>query len=112
MKTKAVNSVDLMFRAIADPTRLRLLGLLRNGERCVCDLVDILKVPQPKVSRHLAYLRRAGLVHVRKDGLWCYYRLTEPHNQFHAKLLDCLAVCCENVPVLKRDARRPTTKCC
>ena len=56
MKTKAANPVDLMFRAIADPTRLRILGLLRGGERCVCELVDILRCPQPKASRHLAYL--------------------------------------------------------
>ena len=56
MKSKAANPVDLMFRAIADPTRLRILGLLRNGERCVCELVDILRCPQPKASRHLGLL--------------------------------------------------------
>ena len=54
--------VELMFRAFSDPTRLRILGLLRGGERCVCELVDILRCPQPKASRHLAYLRKAGLV--------------------------------------------------
>ena len=89
MKTKATNPVDLVFRAIADPTRLRILNLLRGGERCVCEIVDILRCPQPKASRHLAYLRRAGLVSVRKDGLWAYYKLTPARDPFHAKLLDC-----------------------
>jgi ArsR family transcriptional regulator, arsenate/arsenite/antimonite-responsive transcriptional repressor len=112
MKTLAANPVDRMFRAIADPTRLRILGLLRGGERCVCELVDILRCPQPKASRHLAYLRRAGFVSVRKDGLWSYYRLTPATTPFHTKLLECLATCCDHVPVLQRDARRVSTKCC
>ena len=112
MKTKAANPVDLMFRAIADPTRLRILGLLRGGERCVCELVDILRCPQPKASRHLAYLRRAGLVSVRKEGLWAYYSLKPASNPFHSKLLECLATCCAHVPVLQRDARRVSIKCC
>src|SRR4051794_14901027 len=68
-------SVDRMFRAFSDRTRLRLLNMLGSGEVCVCDLVAVLDVPQPKVSRHLAYLRRAGLVVARKEGLWMHYRL-------------------------------------
>src|ERR1043166_5204223 len=106
MKTIAVNRVDLVFRAVADPTRLRILNLLRGGERCVCELVDALHVPQPKASRHLAYLRRAELVSVRKQGLWAYYKLAPARDAFHAKLLDCLASCFGDVPVMKRDHRR------
>lgn len=114
MKTKAVNRVDLVFRAVADPTRLRILNLLRGGERCVCELVEILRCPQPKASRHLGYLRRAGLVSVRKQGLWSYYRLSPARDSFHSKLLDCLATCCGDVPVMKRDARRlrKSSICC
>ena len=115
------NQVDKMFRAFSDRTRLRLLNLLRGGETCVCDLVDVLGVPQPKVSRHLAYLRRAGLVVARKEGLWMHYRLTPATTEFHKSLLNCLACCFQSVPELAKDAERlgrsqssPScaTKCC
>ena len=95
-----------MFRAFSDRTRLRILHLLRSGETCVCDLVGVLAVPQPKVSRHLAYLRRAGLVTARKQGQWNYYSLAAARNTFHAKLLDCLANCFHDVPELAGDAER------
>ncbi|HEX4000034.1 MAG TPA: metalloregulator ArsR/SmtB family transcription factor [Pirellulales bacterium] len=95
-----------MFRACSDRTRLRMLSLLRGGERCVCDLVDTLRVPQPKASRHLAYLRRAGLVRCRKEGLWSYYCLAPAKTSFHAKLLDCLSCCFEDVPERTDAARR------
>ena len=104
-------SVDAVFRAFSDRTRLRILALLRRGETCVCDLVDVLGVPQPKVSRHLAYLRKAGLVTVRKDGLWCHYTLAEPRNEFHAKVLECLTCCFGDVPELAKDQRR-MARCC
>jgi ArsR family transcriptional regulator, arsenate/arsenite/antimonite-responsive transcriptional repressor len=106
MKSKTVSSVDQMFRAFSDRTRLRILSMLRKGELCVCDIVGVLAVPQPKVSRHLAYLRRAGLVEARREGLWMYYRLAPAQNAFHAKLLDCLACCFEDVPQLARDAKK------
>jgi ArsR family transcriptional regulator, arsenate/arsenite/antimonite-responsive transcriptional repressor len=67
--------MERLFRALADSTRLRILGLLLAGEVCVCHIHESLKVPQPKASRHLAYLRRAGLVSTRRDGLWVHYRL-------------------------------------
>lgn len=98
--------VDVMFRAFSDRTRLRILNLLRDGEKCVCDLQAVLKVPQPKVSRHLAYLRRTGLVTARKQGLWSYYALAPALSPFHAKLLDCLGCCFRDVPELARDAQR------
>src|SRR5215203_1151658 len=92
--------VDLMFRAFSDRTRLRILHLLRDGERCVCDLVEVLDVPQPKASRHLAYLRKAGLVVARKDGLWMHYSLAPAKGEFHESLLNCLACCFQSVPEL------------
>ena len=66
-----------MYGALADATRLRILGLLADGEVCVCHIHDALRLPQPTVSRHLAYLRRAGLVHTRREGLWVHYRLAD-----------------------------------
>jgi len=114
MKTKTDTHVDLLFRAFADRTRLRILSLLLRGELCVCEIVDILGVPQPTASRHLAYLRRARLVESRKEGLWHYYRLATAHGTFHQKLLDCLACCFQEVPQLAKDAKRLGcgTKCC
>jgi ArsR family transcriptional regulator len=107
MVAKAGTSrVDHMFRAFSDQTRLRILHMLRGGELCVCDIVDVLRVPQPKASRHLAYLRKVGLVSVRKEGLWSYYTLAPARSEFHQKLLDCLASCFSSVPALARDAER------
>src|SRR5437660_12845774 len=63
-----------LFKTLADPTRLRLLNLLACGETCVCELTDTLRVVQPKVSRHLAHLKRVGLVEARRDGEWMHYR--------------------------------------
>ena len=107
-----VAPVDRMFRAFSDRTRLRILHLLKDGELCVCDLVAVLRVPQPKVSRHLAYLRRAGLVLARKDRLWAYYRLAPAGNAFHRKLLDCLECCFGDVPGLKADERKLRAGAC
>ena len=97
---------DRTFRAFSDATRLRILNLLRGGEVCVCDLVEALGVSQPKVSRHLAYLRKAGLVRARKDGLWSHYSLAPARNEFHRKLLDCLNCCFGDVPSLAEDAAK------
>ena len=101
-----LDQVDRMFRAFSDRTRLRILHLLQDGELCVGDLVEILQVPQPTASRHLAYLRRSGLVLTRKEGLWCYYALSPAHSTFHTKLLDCLGACFTNVPELAADRAR------
>lgn len=95
-----------MFRAFSDRTRLRILHLLQGGEACVCDLQSVLDLPQPKVSRHLGYLRRAGLVTARKEGLWAYYALTPARSEFHRKLLDCLCCCMNDVPELMNDRKR------
>jgi ArsR family transcriptional regulator len=105
------NSVDRMFRAFSDRTRLRILNLLRPGELCVCDLVRVIAAPQPTVSRHLAYLRRAGLVTARRDGLWMHYRLAPAASPFHRKLIECLACCFDDVPELGRDLDRLGKPC-
>jgi ArsR family transcriptional regulator len=95
-----------MFRAFSDRTRLRILYLLQAGECCVGNLVDILGIEQPSASRHLAYLRKAGLVVVRRAGLWCYYSLAPAREAFHQKLLECLACCFSEVPEIQADQRR------
>jgi ArsR family transcriptional regulator len=68
------NKPATLFKVLSDPTRLRLLNLLACGETCVCELTDTLRVVQPKASRHLAHLKRAGLVEARRDGKWMHYR--------------------------------------
>jgi len=83
-------SVAAVFRALADPTRVRILHLLRGGALCVGDVVSVLDMAQPKVSRHLAYLRGAGLVEDEKRGLWCFYRLTSPRPGFHQKIVELI----------------------
>lgn len=75
--TKRLTQMETLFKALGDATRLRILGLLVNGEVCVCHIYESLKIPQPKASRHLAYLRRSGLVDTRRDGLWVHYRLAQ-----------------------------------
>lgn len=118
MKAKSSrHSIDQSFRALADPTRLRILALLQDGELCVCDLFTVLDVPQPKVSRHLAYLRKAGFLLGRKEGQWRYYRLAEPRDAVHEKLLECLECCLPEVPEIANDLKklertRRTKRCC
>jgi ArsR family transcriptional regulator len=117
LRPSSRNKVDTMFRAFSDRTRLRILNLLRGGERCVCDLVEVLGVPQPKASRHLAYLRKAGLVVARKQGQWSYYSLAPARGPFHGRLLACLATCFREVPELRSDADRlaacsSAARCC
>jgi len=100
---KSTLAIDRMFSAFADETRLRILHLLTRGELCVCDIHDTLKLPQSKVSRHLAYLRESGLVEVRKEGLWKHYSLAAAHGKFQKGLIRCLKGCFDEVAILKHD---------
>jgi ArsR family transcriptional regulator, arsenate/arsenite/antimonite-responsive transcriptional repressor len=79
-------NLELFFKALADGTRLQLIHVLADEEVCVCSLVDVLKTNQSKISRHLAYLRRAGLVVARRDGRWSHYRLIEPPDPSAARI--------------------------
>lgn len=105
-RSKVDVRVDSMFRVFSDRTRLRILRLLQDGPLCVNDLVTVLRAPQPTVSRHLAYLRRSGVVEVRQHGLWMFYELATTRNALHAKLLECLAVCTDLLPELEADVVR------
>jgi ArsR family transcriptional regulator len=105
-------AADAVFAAFSDQTRLRILNILSSGETCVCDLMGVLGVPQAKVSRHLATLRKVGLVKARKQGLWHYYSLAPARSSLHAKLIECLGCCLSEVPELKRDlAKLKRTRC-
>jgi ArsR family transcriptional regulator len=87
MKTASLDTLEQLFKALADDTRLRILALLASGEVCVCNIHGALDLPQPAVSRHLAYLRKSGLVAARRDGLWMHYRLELPANPAVSKVL-------------------------
>src|SRR5215470_14426448 len=80
--------LELLFRALADRTRLRLLNLIGEDEVCVCYFVEVLRIPQPKISRHLAYLKKAGVVSSRREGKWMHYRIRVPSDPHAAKLFD------------------------
>jgi ArsR family transcriptional regulator len=101
--TPTVGDLETLFKAFADPTRLRILSLLAAGELCVCDIVEILDIPQPTVSRHLAALRTAGLVAVTRDWKFAHYRLAEPADPVHRNLLVCVRSCFRGIRSLDRE---------
>ena len=103
---------DLFFRALADRTRLRLLNLMRGEEVCVCFFVEILKIHQPKISRHLAYLRRAGIVGARREGPWMHYRIVEPADPDAAQVLRDILAWLGNDREMQRDRERLVKVCC
>lgn len=101
-----------LFQALGDGTRLRLLSLMREREVCVCYFVEVLGEPQPKISRHLAYLRDAGLVEARREGKWMHYSIAWPEHEGAARVLrEALAVMVEERAV-KADAARMAKACC
>src|ERR1043165_8383739 len=103
---------ESFFRALADRTRLRLLNLMRTDEVCVCFFVEILKTNQPKISRHLAYLRRAGVVDARREGQWMHYRIVEPPDEEAAKVLKETMKWLEADVEMQRDRDRLVKVCC
>jgi ArsR family transcriptional regulator, arsenate/arsenite/antimonite-responsive transcriptional repressor len=96
--------VAALLKACADPTRVRLLNLLAHeGEICVCHLADVLGANQPKVSRHLAYLKRVGLVSDRRDGLWVHYQVSPKLGDHASRLIACLNSCAAEVTEMRDD---------
>jgi ArsR family transcriptional regulator, arsenate/arsenite/antimonite-responsive transcriptional repressor len=104
--------LDQVFRALADPTRLRLLNLMGDQELCVCFFVEVLNAPQPKISRHLAYLRRAGIVASRRDGKWMHYRVTIPADQHAAAILRTTLDSLRQNREMQSDLQRLNQACC
>ena len=105
-------NIEFLFKALADRTRLRLIGLIGDSEVCVCFLVVILKISQPKISRHLAYLRRAALVTARREGKWMHYRLTEPPDEHAARIFREVRAALSEHPELQRDRQKLLQVCC
>ena len=101
-----------LFAALADPTRLRLLNLMEGREVCVCYFVEILKQGQPKISRHLAYLRRAGIVEARRDGKWMHYRIEQPNDPRAASILNAALQSFKGDKDMQADLSRLDKACC
>jgi ArsR family transcriptional regulator len=107
-------TLEQVFRALADPTRLRILALLAGGEICVCHIHDSLGIPQPTASRHLAYLRRHGIVQTRKEGLWVHYSLARLNDPVMRVLMDSVTHCLGHCDAIANDQKRlaVNTGCC
>lgn len=103
---------EQLFRALADRTRLRLLNLIGGQELCVCYFVEVLQTSQPKISRHLAYLRRTGLVSARREGKWMHYRIAVPSDPFAARILRETLAALADDPEMHRDLHRLERACC
>ena len=112
--TNELLAMERLFKTLGDATRLRILGLLLTGEVCVCDIHESLKIPQSKASRHLAYLRRSGLVETRRDGLWIHYRIGHLSDPVLAAIADAVRHALTHLDRVHRDAERlqKRTGCC
>lgn len=104
--------MEALFSALADRTRLRLLNLMRGDEVCVCFFVEVLKTNQPKISRHLAYLRRAGVVSARREGKWMHYRISEPTEPHAARVMREVMEWLARDEEMQRDRERLIKACC
>jgi ArsR family transcriptional regulator len=109
---QTVFDIELFFQALGDNTRLRLLNLMGNQEICVCYLVEVLSQPQPKISRHLAYLRRAGIVAARREGKWMHYRIVMPSNIGAAQVLQQTLAWLKEERAMQSDRERLAKVCC
>lgn len=103
---------ERLFQALGDRTRLRLLSLMGDQEICVCYLVEILGQPQPKISRHLAYLRKAGIVTARREGKWMHYRIVMPPNAGAARILEEILAWLKEEKSMQSDRARLARACC
>ena len=102
----AVDELESLFKALADKTRLRILALLGNNEVCVCHLHDSLGLPQPTVSRHLAYLRKSGLVAVRRDGVWMHYELSRSLSPVIQGIVAAAVNALQHLPATTQDRKQ------
>lgn len=112
MKETKTFNLELFFAALADRTRLRLLNLMRDGEVCVCFFAETLDTNNPKISRHLSYLKRAGLVSGRRDGKWMHYRISEPTNKKANELFANLMEMLKDDKVMQSDRKQLANVCC
>ena len=112
MGTEREFDPELFFSALADRTRLRLLNLLRDGEVCVCFFAGTLATNNPKISRHLAYLKRAGLVSSRRDGKWMHYSVQRPKDATAAAVFDATMKMLSTDREMEADRKRLVEFCC
>jgi ArsR family transcriptional regulator len=106
------DTLERLFSALSDRTRLRLLNLMAESEICVCFFVEVLDIPQPKISRHLAYLRSCGLVATRREGKWVHYRLVQPEDPRAARVFTEVLAWLTDETQMKHDRKRLATLCC
>ena len=106
MASDQLDRLENLFKALGDRTRLRILALLAAGEVCVCNVHESLGLPQPTVSRHLAYLRRSGLVETRRDGVWIHYRLAPPAERLGGAIVDAALHAVGHVPAAGTDRKK------
>jgi ArsR family transcriptional regulator len=104
--------MELFFAALADKTRLRLINLMGDDEVCVCFFAEVIETNQPKISRHLAYLRRAGLVSVRREHKWAHYRIVEPKNERAKRVLREIREWLKEDAEMQQDKKRLFSVCC
>ena len=102
----AVDRFESLFKALADKTRLRILALLGNNEVCVCHIHDSLGLPQPTVSRHLAYLRKSGLVAARRDGVWMHYQVSRSLTPAVQGVVDAAVSALQKLPDTAHDRKQ------
>jgi ArsR family transcriptional regulator len=105
-RLKGARELAALYRALADETRLRILSLLKDGEVCVCHIHGGLRLPQPTISRHLAYLRRSGLVQARRAGVWMHYRLASDLSPISREIVATALHALTHATVTETDARR------
>lgn len=103
---------ELFFSALADRTRLRLLNLMRDGEVCVCFFAETLGTNNPKISRHLSYLKRAALVAGRRDGKWMHYKITEPADEKAAAIFTATMEMLKSEAEMESDRQKLVEVCC
>ena len=109
---KFLSEMETLFLALADKTRLRLLNFMRQTEVCVCFFTEALGESQPKISRHLAYLRNADIVSARRDGKWMHYQIKYPENLYAAKILQDTLDCLKAQTDMQSDYERFVNVCC
>ncbi len=112
MKKTTAEALEALFQALGDRTRLRLLNLMAGGEVCVCFFVEVLDEPQPKISRHLAYLRSAGLVSTSRDGKWISYAIAPPENPTVLAAFEAVMTTLKEDRELQRDRLALARACC
>ena len=101
-----IDELEEVFKALADKTRLRILALLGNNEVCVCHMHDSLKLPQPTVSRHLAYLRKSGLVEARRDGVWMHYQVSRSLSPVARDIVLAAIDALQQLPAASKDRQK------